>query len=119
MSPLRHCVSEDGKFGIHPLYKKGNPDEFRIPDFPAFAFGTVEKNTLWTAFEEQGVHRQLITLLRQVYTSAKATVKVGEALFPIGVERGGDKETHLHLDCLSLHFKRFLKKSAETTMGTT
>ncbi|CAJ0596868.1 unnamed protein product [Cylicocyclus nassatus] len=52
------------------------------------AFDTVEVNGLWTALEEQGVHWQLVTLLRQVYTSSNSIVKVGEASVPINVERG-------------------------------
>ncbi|EYC25050.1 hypothetical protein Y032_0012g1670 [Ancylostoma ceylanicum] len=67
--------------------------EYQIPLFLAFvdyekAFDTVEVNFLWNVLQEQGVHAQLIALLRGIYASARTIVKVGDMAIPINICRG-------------------------------
>uniref|UniRef100_A0A914UYW4 Reverse transcriptase domain-containing protein n=1 Tax=Plectus sambesii TaxID=2011161 RepID=A0A914UYW4_9BILA len=74
------------------------------------AFDSVEANAIWSAKQEQGVHAELINLLRNIYTDAASEVCVNDERVEIDIHRGvrqGDTiSPKLFTACLEQIFRR-------------
>uniref|UniRef100_A0A914WZG4 Reverse transcriptase domain-containing protein n=1 Tax=Plectus sambesii TaxID=2011161 RepID=A0A914WZG4_9BILA len=52
------------------------------------AFDSVEANAIWSVIQEQGVHAELINLLRNIYTDAASELCVNDVRVEIDIHRG-------------------------------
>uniref|UniRef100_A0A914VXU9 Reverse transcriptase domain-containing protein n=1 Tax=Plectus sambesii TaxID=2011161 RepID=A0A914VXU9_9BILA len=109
----RHFSTIDHLNSLNELIEKTH--EYRRPLYMLFidfekAFDSVEANAVWSAIQEQGVHAELINLLRNIYTDAASEVRVNDERVEIDIHRGvrqGDTILpKLFTACLEQMFRR-------------